>query len=123
MTRRVRRSCECGRRLDLRGTWAQLRPTVAKFAEDHEACCRATSSGTRAPHRCITCGLLLLYGDACPLHQASDRVPWTEERDEAYRAELEARARGERAPVPVGPAGNVAYAVAKWVDRWEASNG
>lgn len=95
----------------------KVRALIERFARQHEECCRATSAGPKGPHRCAVCGLLLLFGDVCPEHRASQRLPWQVELSKAFAEELEARARGWRVLIPAGHAGDVMFMAQRYASR------
>lgn len=120
METKVKRRCACRRELKLQGAPRALRPALMRFAETHQECCRQVAVGAKSPHRCVTCGMLLLFGERCLEHPGAVREFWPETLEAAYQAEEAARRRGHRVEIMVGPAGDLAFTAWRWAERWAA---
>lgn len=117
---KVTRRCECGRSMTFVASIMRdrvaLREQLVSFANGHEGC-HIRMHPDAVPHRCGSCGLLLLFGDRCPFHTGSVREPWTVELGAAYRVVVDALAQGltPSAPAALGAVYSQALRLA---NRW-----
>lgn len=114
---RVTRKCVCRRSVAVAAEFEAGRPLLQRFAEIHQGCCRAAATGAAGPHRCEPCGLLLLFGDMCPGHPGTARLPWRAELEAAFCDVVVTLARGGPVALPAGAGGDLMFTAKRHADR------